>query len=99
MRPRQAEFGPAFPLHLGNAEAMSLPDAGFDLAISENGASIWCDPYRWNPMAARPTRPGGESIFLVNGDPLLLCTPTNARIGAPPTERLECPYFGLHWVD
>ena len=27
------------------AEAVPFPDASFDLAISEYGASIWCDPY------------------------------------------------------
>ena len=31
---------------------MPLPDATFDLALSEYGASIWCDPYRWIPEAA-----------------------------------------------
>jgi len=33
----------------GSAESVPLPDAGFDLAISEYGASIWADPYRWIP--------------------------------------------------
>ena len=35
-----------------------LPDASFDLALSEYGASIWVDPYRWIPEAARLLRPG-----------------------------------------
>lgn len=30
-----------------------------DLVISEYGASVWCDPYRWIPEAARLLRPGG----------------------------------------
>ena len=37
-------------------------DGGFDLAISEYGASIWCDPYRWIPQAARLLRPGGRPL-------------------------------------
>src|SRR5262245_43533887 len=45
----QDEFGPAFPLIHANAEAVPLPDARFDLVLSEYGASIWCDPYRWIP--------------------------------------------------
>src|ERR1051325_2921366 len=65
-RRMQADHGLDFPLHLGNAEATPFPDASFDLAISEYGASIWCDPYRWIPEAARLLRPGGELIFLVN---------------------------------
>ena len=52
------EFGVEFPLHLGNAEQTPFPDESFDLAISEYGASIWCDPYRWIPEAARLLRPG-----------------------------------------
>ena len=52
-----------------------FPDASFDLAISEYGASIWCDPYRWIPEAARLLRPGGQLIFLVNGTLHMLCTP------------------------
>ena len=51
---------------LGDAEAVPLPDASFDLAISEYGASIWCDPYRWIPEAARLLRPGGVLVFLAN---------------------------------
>jgi len=58
-RHMQAEFGLDFPLHLGNAEETPFPDASFDLAVSEYGASIWCDPYRWIPEAARILRPGG----------------------------------------
>src|SRR6476619_4619039 len=56
----QAEHGLSFPLHHGNAEATPFEDASFDIAISEYGASIWCDPYAWIPEAARLLRPGGE---------------------------------------
>jgi ubiquinone/menaquinone biosynthesis C-methylase UbiE len=37
----QLEFGLEFPLIHGNAEDVPLPDASFDLAVSEYGASIW----------------------------------------------------------
>jgi ubiquinone/menaquinone biosynthesis C-methylase UbiE len=47
-----------------NAEATGLPSASFDLAISEYGASIWCDPYKWIPEAARLLRADGELVFL-----------------------------------
>lgn len=56
----QQQHGIEFPLMLGNAEQVPLPDASFDLAISEYGAAIWADPYRWIPDAARLLRPGGS---------------------------------------
>ncbi len=55
----QLEFGLRFPLVHADAERPPLRDASFDLAISEYGAAIWCDPYRWIPEAARLLRPGG----------------------------------------
>jgi SAM-dependent methyltransferase len=96
----QAEFGLEFPLHLGNAEASPFADASFDLAISEYGASIWADPYRWIPEAARILRPGGELIYLVNGTIWMLAIPDEE--GLPPTDHLLRPYFGMHrfeWPD
>ena len=54
----QAEHGIDFPLIHGNAERVPYPDASFDLAISEYGASIWADPYALDPggVAAPPAR-------------------------------------------
>lgn len=77
-RRMQEKFEIAFPLHLGNAERTHFADARFDLAISEYGASIRCDPYLWIPEASRILRPGGRLIFLINGVFLAICTPTNA---------------------
>jgi SAM-dependent methyltransferase len=93
----QAEHGIDFPLIHGNAENVPLPDASFDLAISEYGASIWADPYRWVPEAARLLRPGGRLIFLVNGTILTLASPDTEE--EPATERLVRPYFGLHRLE
>ena len=73
-RAYQREFGIEFPLHEENAEATSLPSQSFDLAISEYGASIWCDPARWIPEAARLLRPGGTLVFLRNSALSVLCT-------------------------
>src|ERR1019366_9873877 len=64
-----------FPLLFGNAEEVPYPDASFDLAISEYGAAIWCDPHLWIPEAARLLRPGGRLIFLGNGPLLVLTEP------------------------
>ena len=99
-RRMQLEFGLDFPLHLGNAEKTPFADASFDLAISEYGASIWADPYRWIPEAARILRPGGELIYLVNGMIWMLAIPDEDE--TPPTDRLLRPYFGMHrfeWPD
>ena len=96
----QREFGLEFPLLHGNAEDVPLPDQSFDLAISEYGASIWCDPYRWIPEAARLLRPGGRLIFLVNAALLMLCVPDDAELAA--SEQLLRPYFGMRrfeWAD
>ena len=96
----QNEFGIDFPLILGNAEDVPLPDASFDLAISEYGAAIWADPYRWIPEASRLLRPGGQLIFLGNGTIFMLCVPDEDNV--PATERMVRPYFGMHrfeWPD
>jgi SAM-dependent methyltransferase len=96
----QAEHGIEFPLIHGNAETVPYPDATFDLAISEYGASIWADPYRWIPEASRLLRPGGRLIFLVNGTLLMLAMPDAENEAA--TDRMLRPYFGLHrleWSD
>ena len=63
------EHGLEFPLLHGIGEEVPLPDAGFDLAFSEYGACLWCDPYLWIPEAARLLRPGGQLIFLGELDP------------------------------
>lgn len=97
----QEEFGLEFPTLLGNAEALPFPDASFDLAISEYGASIWADPYAWIPEAARVLRPGGRLIFLVNGAILMLTTPDYEAEG-PAGETFRRPYFRSHrytWPD
>ncbi len=96
----QEEHGIVFPLHHGNAEATPFADDSFDLAISEYGASIWCDPHVWIPEAARILRPGGELIFLVNSVLAVLCLGDleSDVVG----ERLMRPQRGMHtfdWVD
>jgi SAM-dependent methyltransferase len=98
-RTLQAEHGIEFPLIHGNAEAVPLPDETFDFAISEYGASIWCDPYLWIPEAARLLRPGGRLVFLVNAVIAMLCAPDSEE---PVADRLLRPQFGMHrfeWSD
>ena len=90
-----SETGIEFPLVEAYAESVPLPDASFDLAISEHGASNWADPYRWIPEAARLLRPGGRLVF-IHGTPLsFLCYPDVGDV----TKELQRPYFGMHRVE
>ena len=97
----QKEFSIDFPLLLGNAETVPLPDASFDLAVSEYGAALWADPYKWIPEAARLLRPGGRLAFMSNSDMVMMCVPELEADG-PATDRLMRPYFGMYrleWPD
>lgn len=91
----QREHGLEFPLLEASAEDVPLPDATFDLAFSEYGASVWCDPYRWVPEAARLLRPGGRLIFLANSVLSILCSPDEGRL----EPELVRPYRGLHAIE
>ena len=97
----QEEHGLDFPLHEGNAEELPFPDASFDLAISEYGASIWADPYRWIPEAARVLRPGGRAHLPGRtARYAMLVRPRRRR--RPDRRRLQQDYFGMHrfeWPD
>ena len=98
-REMDAEFGLGLEFIEANAEDVPLPDASFDLAFSEYGASIWCDPFLWIPEAARLLRPGGELVFMRNSTLHLLCSPDE---GDHVTESLVRPQQGMHrfdWTD
>ena len=94
-RRMQAEFGLEFPLVEAFGEDVPLPDASFDLVHSEYGASIWADPYKWIPEAARLLRPGGRLVFLRNSTLSMLCAPDVGQVD----ERLHRPLFGMYRLD
>jgi SAM-dependent methyltransferase len=77
-------------------EAVPLPDASFDLAVSEYGASLWADPRRWIPEAARLLRLGGLLVFLTNSTLVYLTVPTSIE-GMVGTELLR-DQFGMYRV-
>ena len=81
----------------GNAEVVDQPDASFDLAISEYGAAIWCDPHVWIPEAHRLLRGGGRLVFLGTHPLEMVCTPATGD--APASLTLERDYFGLGRLD
>src|SRR3954447_14411536 len=98
-RELQAEHGLEFPLIEASAEDVPLGDASFDLAFSEYGASLWCEPERWLGEAARLLRPGGRVVFLTNSVLVMLATPADE---GPSTRRLERPLFGMRrfeWTE
>jgi SAM-dependent methyltransferase len=91
-RRMQVEFALEFPLIEAFGEDVPLPDASFDLVHSEYGASLWADPYRWIPEAARLLRPGGRLVFLRGSTLAMLCVPDVGQI----EERLHRPQFGMY---
>jgi SAM-dependent methyltransferase len=98
-RRMEEQHGLEFPLIEAPAEEVPLPDASFDLAVSEYGASIWAEPHRWIPEAARLLRPGGHLVFLVNGTLFNLCS---KDVEEPPDTAFQRDYFGLYrleWSD
>ena len=92
----QSEFGLEFPLIEGNAETVPLADQSFDLALSEYGASIWCDPYKWIPETARLLRPRGWLVFMRNATLAVLCSDDEA---GKVHESLQRAQLGLHRID
>lgn len=90
------ETGITFPLIEADAAETGLPEASADLVISEYGASIWVDPYRWIPEASRLLRSSGRLIFLRNSLLAILCSPDD--VNAKVQERLERPQFGMNRI-
>ena len=93
-RRMQQQTGIEFPLIQAVGEDVPLPDASFDLALSEYGASIWADPYRWIPEAARLLRSDGRLIFLRNSTLVSLCMDLDGI-----TERLVRPLRGMNKIE
>ena len=84
------QTGITFPLVEAPGEHVPLPDASFDLAISEFGASLWADPILWIPEAARLLRPGGRLVYLTNSFISYLCAIDEGGT----SEALQRPQFG-----
>ena len=92
-RELQREYGVDFPLLHASAEAAPLPDASFDIAFSEYGAAIWCDPYLWIPEAHRLLRPGAVDLPVQLGDrdPLLAGHRQRASASSAPSSACTGP--------
>ena len=92
----QLEFGLRFPLVHGDAEQVPFDEASFDCAISEYGASVWCDPSRWLREAHRLLRPQGVLIFFTSGAMLVTCTPAD---GSEAGASLVRDYFSRYRLE
>ena len=95
-RRMQEETGIRFPLVEAPAEAVPLPDASFDLAVSEYGASLWAVPERWLAEAARLLRPEGRLVFLTNSVLVVLCS---ADDGAAAEQLMRPQFEGLYRME
>ena len=82
-----------------SAEATSLPDASFDVAISEYGAAIWCDPDLWLREAHRLLKPGGKLSFLGNHPLMIITTPENGDVSDLTLHRPYRNLGRLDWTD
>jgi SAM-dependent methyltransferase len=97
----QKEHQLDFVIEQGFAESVPYPDESFDFAISEYGAALWADPYRWIPEAARLLKQGGELVFLTNSALSVMCEQDYESDGPQGLELLR-PYFGMYktnWPD
>ena len=94
-RAMNAEFGLVLEFIEANAEHVPLADSSFDIAFSEYGASIWCDPLLWIPESARLLRPSGELIFMRSSDLQMVCSPDAEKVA----EHLVRPLKGMNRLD
>ena len=91
-RRMQKETGITFPLVEAPGERVPLPDASFDLAVSEYGASLWAEPKLWLREAARLLRPDGRLVFMTNSPLAVLCSPDTGDV----VDRLMRPQKGMY---
>lgn len=93
----QAEHGLSFPLVEASAERVPLGPASFDLAVSEYGASLWCEPAAWIAEAARLLRPGGRLAFLTSSVLVSLCVPEAEGNATDRLARPQRDQYRVQW--
>ena len=80
-----------------SADAVPLRGGLFDLVISEYGASLWCDPARWVPEAARLLKPGGRLVFLTNSVLATLTVPLASGFAGQRLLRSQRDIYRTAW--
>lgn len=94
----QQRYGPVFPLVAADATRVPLPDASFDLVVSEYGASVWCDSPAWIAQAARLLRPGGRLVFLTCSVLVTLCVPEEGGHATGQLQRPQREKYVTRWA-
>ena len=89
-------IAPDVTLVHADVEATGLPDASFDVAFCDYGASMFADPYRWVPEAARLLRPGGRLAFSCITPMLETCWSGDGQVI---DATLSKDYFGMHRIE
>jgi ubiquinone/menaquinone biosynthesis C-methylase UbiE len=84
-------------LHLGPAEHVPEPDDAFDVAVSEYGAVLWCEPSAFLAEARRLLHDGGRLSFLTSHPLVALTAPLDGSV--PSGTELVRPWFGGHRYD
>ena len=84
------EFSDAF------GEELPFPESTFDFVISEYGASLWADPYKWIPEAARVLKSGAQLVFMTSHPLAVCCEPDEEDLDTPHSKTLLRPYLGLY---
>jgi SAM-dependent methyltransferase len=92
------ECGLGLELIEANAECVPLASEQFDLAVSEYGASIWCDPELWIAESARLLRPDGELVFLRNSTLSVLCMGSTGKVQTS-LQRPQRSLGRIEWKD
>ncbi|MBX7159488.1 MAG: class I SAM-dependent methyltransferase [Acidimicrobiia bacterium] len=95
----QTLLGLAFPLVEADAERLPLQPNSFDLAVSEYGACLWCDPELWLAEAARVLRPGGRLVFLTNSPLAGMCVPADGGYAGTELLRPQRALCPVTWPD
>lgn len=90
-------YNTTLPLVWGDAGRLPFADESFDVALSEYGAAIWCDPDVWIPEAARVLRSGGELRFL--GNSVLCVLAINDYESVPIDGTLQRAQRGMRRLD
>jgi SAM-dependent methyltransferase len=93
----QEQLNLSFSLIEASAEAVPLRDNLFDLVLSEYGASLWCDPARWVPEAARLLKPGGRLVFLTNSVLATLTVPPESGFAEERLLRFQRDIYRTEW--
>lgn len=93
---RMDRAGVAFRLVHAAAESVPLPKGCVDIVFGDHGATVFADPDRWVPEAARLLRDDGLLAFSSFTPLAEVCWPAGSD---HPVDRLVNAYFGMHRVD